>query len=271
MNINKIIKNVLKNTKQSFEHLQYKNTLPNNPMHDDIYIVEFPKSGITWLQHILGNIELQLIGRNDEYVSFYNHHKYSPDIHQLRRANINRILNRTFIKSHSEYNPYYYFVIYLIRNPFDVMVSYYNFLLHLGEKLSSFEIFVKSERGISAWKRHVNNWIHKKIAAQRIHFVRYEDLIKDSKGTIKEIYKNLGVKLEENIINIAINRSNIKNMSMLEMHYKKYDVNYNMAFVGKNNKIDKNKLLNNDIKNYILDIAKKEIKLFYPELLNKNR
>ena len=91
--------------------------MPKNPKHDNIYLVEFPKSGITWLSFILGNIELALAGRNDEFITFYNH-QYIVDVHQLRNTEINRFLKRTFIKSHSTYNPYYYyFVIYLIRNP----------------------------------------------------------------------------------------------------------------------------------------------------------
>lgn len=81
------------------------------------------------------------------------------------------------------------------------------------------------------------------------------------------IYKNFGVNLEENVIDLAIDNSNIKNMSMLEMHYKKYNVNYTMSFVGKDKKISKNELLSDDIKSYIFDVAHEEIKLFYPELI----
>lgn len=269
--IKETIKQYLRDKKENLKYLKYKNTLPANPMHDDIYVVEFPKSGITWLQHILGNIEVQLSGRENEYITFYNHHKYLPDVHQLRGAYIERFLRRTFIKSHSEYNPYYYFVIYLIRNPFDVMVSYYNFLLDLGEKTSSFEEFVKSDNGIIAWKRHVNSWNYKKVDAQRIHFLRYEDLTKDTKESVMNIYKNFGVNLEENVVDLAIDNSNIKNMSILEMHYKKYNVNYTMSFVGKDKKISKDELLNDDIKSYIINVAHEEIKLFYPEIFGKLR
>jgi len=269
--INGVIKQYLRDKKENLKYLKYKNTLPANPMHDDIYIVEFPKSGITWLQHILGNIELQLSGRKNEYITFYNFHKYQPDIHQVKKSHINRFLNRTFIKSHAEYNSYYYFVIYLVRNPFDVMVSYYNFLLGLGERIPSFEEFIKSDNGIIAWKKHINSWNYKRIDAQRIHFLRYEDLIKDTKESVMNIYKNFGVNLEENVIDLAIDNSNIKNMSMLEMHYKKYNVNYTMSFVGKDKKISKDELLSDDMKSYIFDVAYEEIKLFYPELVNKNK
>ncbi len=262
------VKQILRDGKEYIRYLNYKNTLPKNPMHDDIYIVEFPKSGITWLQHILGNIELQLAGKKDEYITFYNHHKYLPDIHQVRGAKINRFLERTFIKSHSEYNPYYYFVIYLIRNPFDVMVSYYNFLLNHGQKLT-FEKFVKSSRGIILWKRHINSWNYKKTDAQRIHFIKYENLVNNTQFEINSLYKNLGVTISNEIINTSIDNSSINNMSNLEDHYKKYNVNYTMSFVGKKNKLKKEELLTTEIKQYIYDICIDEIKQFYPDLLNE--
>ena len=237
--IKKSLKQFLKNVKENLRYLKYKNTLPKNPMHDDIYIVEFPKSGITWLQHILGNIELQLAGRKNEYITFYNHHKYLPDVHQLRGMGINRFLERTFIKSHSEYNPYYYFVVYLIRNPFDVMVSYYNFMLYFGY-IGTFANFVHDKHyGILKWKSHINSWLYKRIDAQRMHFLKYEDLINDTESTIKNLYKNFGVEIDERILLKAIENSYIKNMSNSEFHYKKFNYNYDMTFIDKKEKIKK--------------------------------
>ena len=266
--IKESLKQWVRDSKESIRYLKYKNTLPKNPMHDDIYIVEFPKSGITWLQHIIGNIELQLVNR-DEIITFYNHHKYLPDVHQLRGAKISRFLNRTFIKSHAEFNPYYYFVIYLIRNPFDVMVSYYNFMLAHGYK-GTFDNFVHDKNfGIIKWKSHVNSWLYKKLDAQRIHFIRYEDLMENTKNEILNLYINLGVTIPNEIINTSIDNSSISNMSKLEDHYKRYNVNYTMSFVGKNNKLKKEELLTGKIKQYIYDICIDEIKQFYPDLLNE--
>jgi hypothetical protein len=81
----------------------YKRYVPRNPKHDDIFIVEFPKSGITWLSNIIGNIEL-LLNNKKENITYYNVVKYIPDIHQVRNAPINRFSDRTFIKSHLKYN-----------------------------------------------------------------------------------------------------------------------------------------------------------------------
>ncbi len=253
----------IKSIENRLQYLKYKDSLPNNPVHDDIYIVEFPKSGITWLQHILGNIEIQLNGVHNERVTFYNHHKYLPDVHQLRGADIHRTLKRTFIKSHSEHNPYYYFVIYLIRNPFDVMVSYYNFMLAHGYDRDFFTFVKEKKYGVSAWKRHVNSWHYRRVDAQRIHFLRYEDLIRNAFVELKNIYKNLGVGIDDKILSKSIEMSSIKEMQELEGLYRKYNPNYDLNFVGKDNKIDSKLLMKNEIKDYILKMCHSEIDFFY--------
>lgn len=242
--------------------LLYNSYLPPNPMHDDIYLVEFPKSGVTWLQHLIGNIELQLAKKN-EIITFYNFHKYLPDIHQLKGANIQRHFERTFIKSHSLYNPYYYFVIYLVRNPYDVMVSYYNFLLHKGYE-KTFESFVKDKRvGILAWRKHVSSWIHKKIEAQRMMIIKYENLISSTRQELKNIYLNLGLDLPEEIIKNAIQSSTIENMRRSEEHYRLYNPNYTMSFVGKRGKLDKDRLITCETEKYIYNCTRQLIEELY--------
>ena len=262
--IKKILKQILRDGKDYLLHLKYKNGLPRNPMHDDIYLVAYPKSGVTWLQHIIGNIELNLADK-DEIITFYNHHKYSPDIYQIKYIKVNRFLDRTFIKSHEEFNPYYYFVVYLIRNPYDAMVSYYNFLLNYEYKLT-FEEFVKSSNGITAWKKHVSSWLYKNASAQRIHIIKYEDLIKNSENEIRKLYKNFGLEISNDILNKALLNSSLNSMSGSENHYKENNPKHTLYFVGEKNKINKNELLTNEIVDYINFVVKDEINDFYPEL-----
>lgn len=264
--IKEILRQILSDRKEWLRYLKYKKALPKNPMHDDIYIVEFPKSGITWLQHLIGNIELQLANKN-ESITFYNHHKYMPDIHQVGSSFLKRYGERTFIKSHAEYNPYYYFVIYLMRNPFDVMVSYYNFMLRFGYN-QTFEKFVKDPNyGISKWKKHINSWNYNQLSAQRIHFIKYEDLLQDTENLLKDLYLNIGVNLDDNILKNSIHKSSLNQMKNFEEHYKKHNINYNFSFVGKEGKIKKNELLTDGIKDYIKNICREELQKFFPEYL----
>jgi len=251
--------------KEYIGHLKYRKLVPKNPKHDDTYIVEFPKSGVTWLSFIMANITFQLEeSSNHESITFYNQHRYIIDVHQLRNSFINENTKRRFIKSHAEHNPYYYFVIYLIRNPFDVMVSYYNFMYDHGVSMN-FEEFVKSEQyGISKWVKHVNSWLKSGMDAQRIHLIKYEDLKSNPLEEIKNMYINLGISVNDEMINRSLNLSDINVMRQSEDHYRKYNPNYTMSFVGSKNKKKKDELLNNTIKKYIIKHSKEILELYYP-------
>lgn len=265
MNI-QIFYQLLRELKGHVRRLKYKNTLSLNPMHDDVYIVEFPKSGVTWLSFLLASIQNSIDGFDVE-LTFYNHHKYVIDVHQLRGSSINRKNSVTYIKSHSHFNPFYYFVIYLVRNPFDVMVSYYNFSCSKGYT-ESFDLFLKSPKtGVLAWKRHINSWCYKKVDAQRIHFLRYEDLIEDPGATLNALYLNFGQNVNNEIIKKSIQVSNIENMRASEEHYRNFNKNYSMNFVGKSGKKKKNELFTDYLKAYLLENLKDELELFYPEML----
>jgi len=262
---------MLSNLKSRVVYLKYKSTLPLNPKHDDIYLVEFPKSGVTWLSFLLGNIERLYINVEEE-ITFFNYHKWVVDVHQLAYSPINRKLNlqRTFIKSHSEYNPNYYFVIYLMRDPLDVIVSYYNFMVDLDGYQGSFSDLVKDPKlGVLAWKKSVNSWIHGKVQAQSFHLIKYEDLLIDTKETLITLYKNLGIDLDVSILEKAIQLSSLKLMKDSEELYRSKNPSYTMNFIGSTNKKTKRELFDLDICNFIEQQIGDELSLFYPNSMNK--
>lgn len=258
----KIIWQMLRDCKNYLEFYKYKNTLPKNPVHDDIYLVEYPKSGITWLSFLIGNIELKL-NKQSEIITLLNYTKYVPDIHQIKCGEISRILKRTFIKSHDVYNPYYNYVIYIVRHPYDVMVSYYNFMRERRFN-KGFEDFVKNKKfGIGSWVNHLNSWYYNNQGSQRIHFIKYENLMKNPKKTLKDLYTNLGIDLNYEIIKSSIDLSNMENMKKSEEFYRANNLNYKFNFVGKENKILKEQLLTDEIKKYIDKKVENIIDVFY--------
>src|SRR5437588_5980082 len=86
---------------------------------DDVFIVSYPKSGNTWARFLIGNLF-----HDDEPVTFANVEERVPSIY----VHPDRALRRLprILKSHECFDPRYRRVIYIVRDPRDVAVSYYH-------------------------------------------------------------------------------------------------------------------------------------------------
>lgn len=214
--------------------MRYCETTAKKPQHNDVYIVEFPKSGITWISTILANMALISSGRK-EIASFPAIQLYVPDIHVTRDVGgvAYDVPPVRLIKSHAEFNPNYVSVIYLARNPLDVMKSYFRFNKESsGMKFSSFDEFCRSETmGVPAWKRHVRSWFEGKVIVQRVHLCRYEDLINNPVAEIADISRNFGWNIDAQTIALAVSRSSVDVMKESERFYKSRNPRYTMSFV----------------------------------------
>lgn len=222
--LNKSIK-LLKGYKEYFREFivnkPFAKFLPENPLHDDLYIVSFPKSGTTWLNFLMANVHLKMSGA-DQHVTFYNVEDFIPDIGQIRclKENILAFPGHRVIKSHSEINPVYKKIIYLVRDPRDVMVSYHWLLKKLELWQEDLSHLIHSPvYGIEAWCLHVQGWVRETPVANRIHFVRYEDMRSDPLKVLTRIYTLLGHNIPIEVLEQSIELSSFENMKKLETDY----------------------------------------------------
>jgi hypothetical protein len=198
----------------------YFKIMPEIPLHDDLYLVAFPKSGVTWLVYLMANIHLKMSGSNQQ-ATFYNIYDFIPDIDQNRclKENILSFPGHRVIKSHSEYNPLYKKIIYLLRDPRDVMVSYYYYLKNLGLFNHDLTNLIHSPiYGIEAWCRHVQGWVEKTPASNSIDFTRYEDIKSAPLKVLTRIYTLLGHEVPQAVLEQAIELSSFENMKKLEAY-----------------------------------------------------
>ncbi len=241
-----------------FNKFKYSPSVAKNPLHSDIYIVEFPKSGITWLSTILANAFFDKYGI-DRKVTFLNLRYIFPDIHISRDIgnSLSDLAGTRLIKSHSRKNPYYKSVIYLCRHPVDVMRSYYWFYsFRLKENMEMME-FVKNRKiGIEAWKDHINSWLNTRPTGNVMHFLKYEDLLKNPEFTISELSANFGWGFSEENVEVALNRSSQEEMKNSEEKFVTYDRRYEIGFV-KRNKVE----MPDKVRDYISSSAQQEMKL----------
>lgn len=182
------------------------------PLSSDIYLVSYPKSGNTWLRYLLSNCIIKYLGSNRE-VNWFNLQEFIPDI------DVNNILPLTssfselprIIKSHAEYNPHYLRVIYLVRNPVDVVESYYYYNKNF-EKYSDAD-FLNSRYGIEPWLTHIESWSKNPRQGQIVKFIKYEDLVLETEKTISYILSIIGIPLSEVHIKDIVTKGSKTNMA----------------------------------------------------------
>lgn len=190
------------------------------PRNDDLYIVSFPKSGATWINFLISNVNIQVSGLN-RCVTLYNLHTIIPDIHYSRDIpEATTFPWFRIIKSHSEYNPLYKNIIYLARDPRDAITSYYYFMVAAADYSGTIKDFLRSKcYGIRAWSTHVESWMRHSGPETRIITIRYEDLKSDPTKTIRRIYKTVGYEISDEIVNSAVRLSSFENLKILEKYY----------------------------------------------------
>lgn len=192
--------------------------LPAERCDDDLFVVEFPKSGVTWLTFLLANVNAQLAD-DRRAVTFFNLNDFVPDVQSVSHVGAPRAVlpGYRFFKSHAPYMSEYRKVFYLVRDPRHVMVSYWTFLTSLGWFNGTLENLVADgTHGIRAWVEHVTGWLDGIHPSASFALIRYEDLLANPHGELQRLYRLLGMPVTDELIARAIQRSSIERMRELE-------------------------------------------------------
>jgi hypothetical protein len=219
-----LIKNISKMLRRHHmsTHDDYNLTMPTEPANTDLYLVAFPKSGITWLSYMMANINLLMSGKIGQRASLFNLNDLIPDIHVSRNLVPPTMSFPGFriIKSHSNYNPKYTKVILLVRNPIDVMASYFVFLTALNQFSGSIsEMITHPSFGVGAWTSHTTGWLDNARPEMSFCLVKYEDLRNDPQDSLRELYRLMGIDLSDETLTVAAERSNLFSMRSDEDHF----------------------------------------------------
>ena len=163
---------------------------------DDSYIVSYPRSGSTWLRFLVGN----LLSTN-EPISFNNLEKVIPDIHVNSARHIASIPRPRLLKSHEYFDHRYRKVVYLVRDPRDVVVSYYRYHLKVRQLQDGYPIdqyvheFLNGElEPWRSWQGNVASWLEARNGSPHFLLTRYEDLLDNTAAELSRIAEFLGIK-----------------------------------------------------------------------------
>jgi len=238
--------------------------------HDDVFIVEFPKSGITWFSTMLANL-LCIINERDFAATIFNIDQLIP-VFERRGVNIGPPLFQypgyRFLKSHSRYNYKYRQVIYLLRNPYSVMQSYYRHEIRRGAFDGTLESFVEDkQRGIESYKKHVESWLTNNISPNRLHLLRYEDLRETPLKELMDLSKNLGLNsVTHDLVEKAIARSDIEKMRQSEALYSKRHPSFRSGFVRTGGMLPTVEEMPDHLRNRIKQATKTILLKYYSDL-----
>jgi hypothetical protein len=149
---------------------------------DDVFLVSYPRSGNTWTRFLLGN----LLWQNDP-VTFLNIESRIPEIYFNPDRFMRGLRRPRLLKSHECFQPHYPRVIYIVRDPRDVAVSYYHHNVKAGNipdhyAMASFvQRFIAGEfdRRFGTWRDNVLSWTALRQGAPGFLLIRYEDMKRD--------------------------------------------------------------------------------------------
>ncbi|XP_045862644.1 amine sulfotransferase-like isoform X2 [Meles meles] len=174
---------------------------------NDVFIVTYPKSGTIWCQQLLSLIYSE------------EHRKGTGKLETMDRVpffeyNIRKVDfgERPSPRLFSTHLPYYLVpsalksktakIIYVYRNPKDVMCSYFHFAKNV---MSHFTVIG------SLWFDHIKGWYeHRSLF--NIQFMTYEEMKKDLRVSVSKICKFLGKELSEEDMDAVVRQATFENM-----------------------------------------------------------
>lgn len=193
-------------------------------LSEDMFIVSYPKSGNTWTRFLLANLFFK-----DVDVDFNNIDSLIPDIYTNSNKTLSKIKNPRFIKSHESFDPRYKRIIYIVRDPRDVLISYYYYHLkfrRIDDSISLDEyvpLFLRGEfDDFGTWQENVESWISTKLSDPKFIVVRYEDLLLNTSEIVQEITTKFNLGLTFSDIKRAVDLSSFEEMKKKENYHRKW-------------------------------------------------
>jgi hypothetical protein len=186
---------------------------------DDICLVAYPKSGNTWLRFLVGNLV-----HPQNPVSFANLEATVPSIYQNPDHRLRQVPRPRILKSHEAFFSRHRKVIYVVRDPRDVAVSYYHYLIKFRELPEGYPIaeyvprFMREDfdAKFGPWDDHVLSWIRMRQGHPDFILLRYEDLLANPTLELARVADFVGIRGGESRLERAVELSSADRMRELE-------------------------------------------------------
>lgn len=194
----------------------------------DVFLVTYPKSGTNWVGFFLASIVAERESGEYDGFNLATYRDWVPDINREYTSGkgLSRYEDMTdprIFTVHATYDPDLPRVIYLVRDPRAVMVSYYWHHRRVDDEMElSIEEFVdRNDVWPGDWADHVSGWLDHRDG--NVLTVRYEDLQRDPDEHFERIVQFTGLEPRDQL-DKYIEFSSFDNMAEAEPKREKKDV-----------------------------------------------
>ncbi|XP_068601622.1 cytosolic sulfotransferase 3-like [Brachionichthys hirsutus] len=182
---------------------------------DDILIATYPRSGTTWVSHILDLLHFgQTFPERQTSIPIYDRVPFLELAFPLLDLGVDLAeklpTSPRLIKSHLpiQFVPKSFLeqnckIVYVARNAKDNVVSYFHFeRMNVGDPEpgdwnSFLHRFMEGKMVFGSWYDHVNGFWKKKQTYPNLHYMFYEDMLKDTELEIDKLCSFLGLSPSE--------------------------------------------------------------------------
>lgn len=185
---------------------------------DDTFIVSFPKSGNTWTRFLIANLL-----HPEEPANFGNIDRLVPESEEMTMSQLSGLLRPRIMKSHGYFDARFRKVVYIVRDPRDVVVSQFYFFRKRRRITDDYSIeqfvtrFVAGETcDYGSWGSNVASWLVPRQNSSNFLLLRYEDMMKRTNEELGRVASFLEVHQTPELIAQAVERSSADRMRKLE-------------------------------------------------------
>ena len=187
---------------------------------DDTFIVSYPRSGNTWTRFLVANLVYP-----EQPVTFANIERLIPDCEAMSSRYVKRVPRPRIIKSHEYFDPRYKRVIYIVRDPRDVALSYYDFsrkYRHIEDShpltsfVSDFVAGRLSSFDWGTWGENVASWFYTRNGRPEFLLLKYEDMLCNTQSELAKVARFLNIEPAPDRLAGAVERSSADRMRKLE-------------------------------------------------------
>ncbi len=188
----------------------------------DAFLVSYPRSGNTWLRFLLAHLIHQAP------LNFRELELVVADIYQNRDRELLSLRSPRILKSHELFDKRYRKVVYIVRDPRDVAISFYYWRVKKEsfsqpEKKMSMqeylEIFAEREYAFTLgnWAEHVESWLSQSNTfGSRLLVIKYEEMKKDAAHVLHSVAEHICFEHDETKVENAVRLSSLSNMRKAE-------------------------------------------------------